>query len=190
MKNFILFFAVVSAFSTSILASNATKPLIDHHPTNEWLAEEGPSSDRYSLLLQFANNNAEMISFLAHPTSTYLSSSTSISGNTAYITIRMKDNWMGDVNYLKVALSINRYDYIGNFRVISDGDFFPAFAVVDEIKKIIDDEVRGSGDKNATRAEQVVEEILNSTYYEWDGKDLVLFLLNLSWLDNGYYSAY
>ena len=189
MKKRIIPFILAIIFTSALIygaeLSHNHTPIV-HTSINELK----PETDRSSLLKKFANNRAEMIAFFAHPTSTYVSSSSYVSGNTVYLTIKMKDGWFGDINYMELAIVVNYNNFIGSIKVLRDDDSFPAFLSLSIIKSLIDEEIRGSGDDDASRAEEIVAEILNRSYYQWNGQDLCLFFLNFQWLDNGYYSEY
>ena len=144
-----------------------------------------------TLLRNFCKNNAKVISFFAHPTSEYKYSSVEISGRNAYLTITSLDAWSGDYNKMKVKVWVNGMGFIGGVKLLQDDDFWPAFVSMTLLKSVVDDLMKENrGNESIETAKSVTSQILDETYYQWDGKGLCLFLLNTYWLDSGYYSRY
>lgn len=142
------------------------------------------------LMISFANETVEMIGFFAHPTSTYVKHKTSVYDDVAYITITLEDT-SGEWSDLKVKTWVNGADLIGGFKVIHDEDWFPPFLATSILKEAIDDFLQEHGsDSDVQRAKSLTSQILDRTYYQWDGGDMCLFMLNTVWLSEDYYNRY
>lgn len=149
---------------------------------NESTFELNENSPSY-YLRNFCEQNAKLISLFAHPTSDYRYSSVEVYGKTAYITITTVDMW-GDNYNLKVKVWVNSMGFIGGIKLISDEDFWPPFASITILKSLIDDMLRENEDnEDVQKAKSVTAQILDKTYYQWDGKGLCLFALNAEWVN-------
>lgn len=140
-----------------------------------------------NVLETFCYSQARTILRFAHPTSKFLGSSVQTYRDYALLTIEAKGIW-GSYATMQVKVSVNSLGVINNVRIVRDDDDWPAFATISIIKELVDEQLQQMDNDEATsQAQQITQEILSKTYYQWDGADMCLFIMNAAWLNKGYH---
>lgn len=125
----------------------------------------------------FLEEVAEVVAFLAHPTSEIYSTSVSSSGSSGTISVTYKSAWTGDYFDAKFKIRFGFGKVIKSVDVISDEAFLPAFTATTFVKEILEDILMEDED-TVYEAVGVVESYIGKTVDEFDGEDFCLFILN------------
>ncbi len=111
----------------------------------------------------------------AHPSNTYQSGYYNVYNN--YVDVEINYN---DGLYTKLRV-YKKNGFFTDIKVMADNDFPPPFFFASVLKEIADEAIQYSEDEDETKNR--LEEELGKAFYEFDGVDIALFLLNLKWLD-------
>jgi len=175
MKNRIQFilaaFLTLSSFLTNVSYANNVPN------TNE------PKSDITNTY--FLSEVAEIVAFLAHPTSEIYD--IDISSNSSYgiIEVEYISAWTGDHYDAKFKIRYGSGGFIKDVGVIYDEAFWPAFKATTIVKEIIEDFIVEDAD-SVYEAKSKVENYIDKQLDEFNGQDLCLFLLNCISLGSNY----
>jgi len=131
----------------------------------------------YDSQTYFLEEAAEVIAFLAHPSSEIYSTSVSSKGSYGIISVTYKSAWTGDYFDAKFKVGFGSGKFIRSIDVISDEAFMPAFTATTNVKDIIADILIEDEDA-VYEAASVVERFTGKDLSEFDGGDLCLLILN------------
>lgn len=169
MKNRIqLIFALILSFNCIFATAAFSNASIDA-PTSITASTVSNSS--------FLKEAAEVVAFLAHPTSEIYSTSVSSNGSYGTISVTYKSAWTGDYFDATFKVGFGSGKFIKSVDVISDEAVAPAFMVTTFVKEIIED-IMIEDEEAVYEAVQVVESYMGKTVDEFDGGDLCLLILN------------
>jgi len=169
MKNRLQFiFAVILSFNC-VFATCSYAISTTNTPTSITVAT---ASNSY-----FLKEAAEVVAFLAHPSSEIYSTSVSSNGSYGTISVTYKSAWTGDYFDAKFKVGFGSGKFIRSIDVISDEAFMPAFTATTNVKDIIADILIEDEDA-VYEAASVVERFTGKDLSEFDGGDLCLLILN------------
>lgn len=144
-----------------------------------FLNEIGRAQSTYEFKEFMRTQGYKIVAAWAHPTSTFVDGSIDLDDRT----VRLKINYTtaGDNSCTTVFdFYLNYAGLIGSIDIVSDDDWFPAFQAATNIKNWIDENLQ---EREKDEVVSKLENYLRKTYYNFDGKDLCLVILNVNWID-------
>jgi hypothetical protein len=144
---------------------------------NEGISINNPSytSSGSSLSNFFKYVGIKTLAGLAHPTNTFKSGTFDIYSNSIVVNIKYFD---GYYTKLRITKKNNLFTAI---EVISDNDWASPFIAISIVKELADEAMKNSEDEDKDETKSKLEKELGKMYYEFDGIDISLFILNLDW---------
>ena len=132
-------------------------------------------SSNSSLSNFFKYQGVATLAGLAHPSNTYEYGTYVVNSDHAIVEIFYADNL-----YTKLKIDITNGMFTG-IEVMRDNDFPAPFFLISLLKEFADEAMKNSENKNETKSR--LEEELGKLYYDFNGVDISLFVLNLEWMD-------
>lgn len=149
------------------------EPNIPGHIAWEWtkIAINNPKPIASQEENFFKYVGVKTLATLAHPTNTFISGEYSISPG--YVVVKI--NYEGGI-FTKLRID-KRNGIYSKLTILEDSDFFSPFLAITLIKSIVDNEMKNSDSANETKS--LLERELGKLYYQFNGEDVSLFLLNM-----------
>lgn len=130
----------------------------------------------------FRYEGVKLLAKLAHPTNSFVSGKFTDKGSYFIVIFTGEDNWFGGT--VKTKLKIRKTGrFLSGLEVIYDTDIVEPFVAMDLLHEFAQDMIKDSNTRDEVETMSFMEKKLRKEFNQFNGRDIALTCLNLSWFN-------